>query len=489
MYYEVHSENIAARSHAPQIAEILRRFASRYREDGPVAYEEFTAEILPLFGKDLMILEPTGDGDYCWLHFGREIVRYSGATRLGQRVSDMRPQVARFTIAALDQALAEDRPLYTVHRSSGTVRVALWERLLLPTLAQDGRRYVIAFARPLQFREDLLNAVLETSPSGIVALRAIRDNAGRIEQAVIVTANKRAAVLSGSPDAELLDTDGRESLPFLSDLSIWQRCVYAMNLQRADVLETSFTQEGKTLWLRIAIAPLGDGLLLTLTDVTDLTVANQTLQLRAATLALEIGRERATRRALSEEIGHREERERELRRLAETDPLTALLNRRSFTEKANAAIAASEADGSDIALIIVDLDHFKQVNDSYGHPAGDAVIRAFADLLLGQFLNEHNLVGRFGGEEFGILLPDCDLASAASSARQIQDALLARSMPVSETLALRVTASLGVAARDPGETLASLTGRADQALYRAKNEGRNRLGLAPPEAIAAAAAA
>ncbi|MGO4403952.1 diguanylate cyclase [Bosea sp. RAF48] len=488
MYYEVHSENIAARSHAAQIAEILQRFALHGHGDGPVAYEAFSEEILPLFGKDLMILEPTGDGDYRWLHFGREIVRYSGATRLGQRVSGMRPQVARFTIDSLDQALAENRPLYTVHRSSGTVRVALWERLLLPTIAQDGRRFVIAFSRPLQFREDLLNAVLETSPSGIVALRAIRDNIGGIEQTVIVTANRRAAELSGRPDVDLLDTDGRESLPFLSDPSIWQRCVYAMNLQRADVLETSFTQQGKTLWLRIAIAPLGDGLLLTLTDITDLTVANQTLQLRAATLALEIGRERATRRALSEEIGQREERERELRRLAETDPLTALLNRRSFTEKANAAIAASEADGSAVALIIVDLDHFKQVNDSYGHPAGDAVIRAFADLLLGQFRNEHNLVGRFGGEEFAILLQDCDLASAASSARQIQDTLLTRSMPVSETLALCVTASLGIAARHPGEALASLTARADQALYRAKNEGRNRLGLAaPPETIVAAA--
>ncbi|MFJ5367908.1 diguanylate cyclase [Bosea sp. CER48] len=488
MYYEVHSENIAARSHATQIAEILQRFSLHGRGDGSVAYEELAAELLPLFGKDLMILEPTGDGDYRWLHFGREIVRYSGATRLGQLVSGMRPQVARFTIGSLDQALVEDRPLYTVHRSHSTVRVALWERLLLPTIARDGRRFVIAFSRPLQFREDLLNAVLETSPSGIVALRAIRDHANRIEQVVIVTANRRASELSGRPDIELLDTDGRESLPFLSDPMIWQRCLYAMSLQRADMLETSFTQQGKTIWLRIAIAPLGDGLLLTLTDITDLTVANQTLQSRAATLALEIGRERATRRALSEEIGHREERERELRRLAETDPLTALLNRRSFTEKANAAITASEAEGSEIALIIVDLDHFKQVNDSYGHPAGDAVIRAFADLLLGQFRNEHNLVGRFGGEEFGILLQGCDLASAAASARQIQDALLTRSMPVSETLALNVTASLGIAARHAGESLASLTARADQALYRAKNEGRNRLGLAaPPEAVAAAA--
>ncbi len=487
MYYEVHSENIAARAHAPEIAQILRRFALHRSDGEAVAYETLTAALLPDFGDDLMILEPTGDGDYRWLHFGREIVRYSGATRLGQRLSSMRERVARFTIDSFDQALAEDRPLYTVHRSTQAVRVALWERLVLPTVAQDGRRFIIAFSRPLQFREDLLNAVLESSPSGIVAMRFIRDDAGRIEQAVIVTANRRAAELSGRPDVNLLDTDGRETLPFLSDTSIWRRCLYAIDLQRPDTAEASFTRDGTTTWLRVAIAPLGDGLLLTLTDITDLTVANQTLQMRAATLALEIGRERATRRALSEEIGLREEREKELRRLAETDPLTALLNRRSFTDKANAAIAASETDGGDLALIIVDLDHFKQVNDTYGHPAGDAVIRAFADLLLGQFRNGHNLVGRFGGEEFAILLQGCNLASAAAYARQIQDALLIRSMPVSETLALKVTASLGIAARHPGEALASLTARADQALYRAKNEGRNRLGLAEPASIAEAA--
>ncbi|WP_306224778.1 GGDEF domain-containing protein [Bosea beijingensis] len=487
MYYEVHTENIAARGHAPEIARILDRFALHRRGGEPVSYEKLAAALLPDFGDDLMVLEPTGDGDYRWLHFGREIIRYSGASRLGKRLSEMRERVARFSIDSFDQTLAEDRPLYTVHRSTQTVRVALWERLVLPTTTRDGRRFIIAFSRPLQFREDLLNAVLESSPSGIVALRAIRDAAGAIEQAVVVTANGRASELSGCAEAELLDTDGRESLPFLSDPSVWRRCLYAIDLQRADTLEVSFTREGATTWLRVAIAPLGDGLLLTLTDITDLTVANQTLQMRAATLALEIGRERATRRALSEEIGLREERENELRRLAETDPLTALLNRRSFTDKANAAIAASEAEGTDLALIIVDLDHFKQVNDTYGHPAGDAVIRAFADLLLGQFRNERNLVGRFGGEEFGILLQGSDLASAAASARQIQEALLARAMPVSETLALKVTASLGIAALHSGEALASLTARADQALYRAKNEGRNRLGLADPTPIAEAA--
>jgi len=485
MYYEVHSENIILRGHAPQIAELLGHFARHAAADGTVSYEHFAADVLPGFGEDLMILEPIEGGDYRWTHYGREITRYSGGNRLGLTVSGMRPQVARFTADCLDHTLAEGQPLYTVHRSTGSVRVALWERLLLPTIDHAGRPRIVAFSRPMQFREDLLAAVLETSPSGIVVLRALRNEARAVEQAVIVTSNRRAAELIGSPDAELLDTDGRSTLPFLADPAIWRRCRHAIDLRRSDTIETSLPRNGGTTWLRIAVAPLGDGLLLTLTDITDLTIANQTLQLRAATLALEIGRERATRRALSEEIGQREERERELRRLAETDPLTALLNRRSFMERANAAIAAAGTEAGEIALVIVDLDHFKQVNDSHGHAAGDAVIRAFADLLLGLFRSERNLVGRFGGEEFAILLQDCNLSCATAAARNIQEALAARSLPVSETLALKVTASLGVATRLPGEELSALMARADQALYRAKNEGRNRMGIAAPRAAAA----
>lgn len=487
MYHEVHTENIAARAHAPEIAELLNRFALHGRSGLPVGYEDFIAEIMPAFGEDLGILEPTEDGDYRWIHYGREIVRYVGASRLGETLASMRPQVARFTRDCAERARAERKPLYTVHRSKPIIRVALWERLLLPTVARDGTDVLVTFSRPLQFREDLLNAVLDSSPSGIVALRAIRDDAGCIERTVIVTANRRAAELAGRPDAELLDCDGREALPFLADPTIWKRCLAAVQQQQADTFETSFAHEGRTAWLRLTVAPLGDGLLLTLTDITDLTVANQTLQLRAATLALEIGRERATRRALSEEIGQREEREKELRRLAETDPLTALLNRRSFTERAHAAIAASASEDTDISLIIVDLDHFKQVNDTYGHAAGDAVIRAFADLLLGLLRGERHLVARVGGEEFAILLRGAARPDAIAKTHLIQEALTSRALPVSETLELKVTASYGIAMRLPDEPLALLMDRADQALYRAKNEGRNRIGIAGPDTIAAAA--
>jgi hypothetical protein len=209
----------------------------------------------------------------------------------------MTPQVARFTTSCYDQAPGRRQAAYTVHRSLETVG--------LPVGAaghadhgQWRRRFLIIFSRPLQFREDLLTTVLETSPSGIVALRAMRDDGWRDRaRTLIITANQRAALIAGRGDENLLDTDARDSLPFLADAMIWRRCLYAIELRRSDMIETSFSQDGKVIWLQIAIAPLGDGLVLTLTDVSELMVANQTLQSRAATLALEIGRERATRRA------------------------------------------------------------------------------------------------------------------------------------------------------------------------------------------------
>jgi diguanylate cyclase (GGDEF)-like protein len=486
MYQEVHTDNIAARAHAPEVAELLRRFTSSTAGEAGVPYETFCDEVMPVFGADLMVLAPTGDGDYVYVHYGREIIRYVGGDRLAERISTMTPQVARFTIACCDQALADGVASYTVHRSLKTVRVCLWERLIMPATARDGSRFLIVFSRPLQFREELLTTVLDTSPSGIVALRAIRDDEDNIERTVIITANRRAVAIAGREGEDLLDGDAQVSLPFLADAMVWRRCLYAIELRRPDMIETSFSCGGQTVWLQIAVAPLGDGLVLTITDVTDLIVANQTLQSRAATLALEIGRERATRRALSQEIGQREEREQELRRLAETDPLTALLNRRSFTEKANAAIHACEENGTCISLIVVDLDHFKAVNDSYGHPAGDAVIRAFADLLLGVVRTDRDLVGRFGGEEFAILLPGADLDSAMRIALHIQDLLAARRLPVSETLALQVSASFGIATRRGPETLSALVERADRALYRAKNDGRGCVRISDPDISVAA---
>jgi len=486
MYQEVHTHNIAERAYAPEVADLLRRFErSAEGAAGGAPFEDFSVELLSFCSRDIMIMAPDGAGDYVYEHFGRDIARNVGSDRAGHRVSAMTPQVARFTTACYDKALALGQPLYSIHRAVKTVRVSLWERLVLPTTAADGQRRLIVFSKPLHFHEELLTTVLDTSPAGIVALRAVRDPEGNIGRTVIITANRRAAALAGTPEGTLVDAEARDVLPFLADEMVWRRCLYVMELRRGDMFETCCAIEGREVWLQIALAPLGDGLVMTLTDISELMLANLALQSRAATLALEIGRERATRRALSHEIGQREEREQELRRLAETDPLTALLNRRSLGERAGAEIATADADGSEMSLFIIDLDHFKQVNDGHGHAAGDAVIRAFADLLLGHMRAGH-LVGRMGGEEFAVVLPRTGAQEARRIAERFQALLRATHLPVSETLDLQVTASIGVATRQPGEDFPTFVARADKELYRAKNEGRDCIRSAAEDVAVAA---
>lgn len=166
---------------------------------------------------------------------------------------------------------------------------------------------------------------------------------------------------------------------------------------------------------------------------------------------------------------------RRLAELAQRDPLTGLLNRGAFMQRAQAELARARRYPGPTALLVADLDHFKKVNDEYGHPAGDAVLCDFAALLSAQ-LRESDIVGRLGGEEFIIMLPNTDVDGAAAVARKIL--LGARQLQIfHKGVAIPVTTSLGFTVGSPGAavlTMESLYLRADQALYAAKAAGRNR---------------
>lgn len=156
---------------------------------------------------------------------------------------------------------------------------------------------------------------------------------------------------------------------------------------------------------------------------------------------------------------------------SETDTLSGLLNRRGFERRADAAMASAVDQGLPVSLVIADIDHFKSVNDSYGHAAGDNVIAAFA-AFLGTAASDHHVAGRIGGEEFAIVLPGTNLTAArlfAEGARSALAAIPVEGLPEDR----RVTASFGVAELLPGEGFPSLMRRADAALYEAKNNGRD----------------
>jgi len=167
----------------------------------------------------------------------------------------------------------------------------------------------------------------------------------------------------------------------------------------------------------------------------------------------------------------------ELSQLAAQDALTGVGNRRSFEQALAQAWAHSRRRQEPIALVMVDVDHFKQYNDSLGHPAGDDCLRQVAALLQTGLHRPEDRVFRYGGEEFVLLLTATDVNGAVHCSEQLRRAVEARALPHPHGV---VTISLGVASTIPdqrssdGEAM-QLLARADSALYRAKEEGRNRL--------------
>ena len=169
--------------------------------------------------------------------------------------------------------------------------------------------------------------------------------------------------------------------------------------------------------------------------------------------------------------------EQELRQLAITDGLTQVANRRHFDERIHEEIDRSQRYGRPLVLLLLDIDHFKKVNDSYGHPAGDAVLRRVADICRAS-IRTLDLVARFGGEEFAILLPETDIPGALQLAERIREEIAA-SPVVYGPHTIQVTASLGVAATENGDRDSEqLLKAADEMLYAAKQGGRNQVACA-----------
>jgi two-component system, cell cycle response regulator len=164
-----------------------------------------------------------------------------------------------------------------------------------------------------------------------------------------------------------------------------------------------------------------------------------------------------------------------LREQATRDSLTRLWNRNSIIESLSRELARAEREASPLGVVIVDLDHFKNINDHHGHPAGDAVLREAARRMQSS-VRQYDFVGRYGGEEFLILLTNCGEAESVSQAERLRKQLAQNDICFNGT-SLRITASFGVTAALPGEawTAEGLIRKADEALYVAKNSGRNRV--------------
>lgn len=159
--------------------------------------------------------------------------------------------------------------------------------------------------------------------------------------------------------------------------------------------------------------------------------------------------------------------------LAASDPLTGLVNRRRFLEMGQAELERSLRYGRPLAVLVMDVDHFKRVNDSFGHATGDLVLRQTAQACLA-VLREPDVLGRLGGDEFAALLPETTLEGALALAERLRQAVGGLRLDY-RGQAVRTSLSIGVAAMKPDDTPHGLIERADAALYKAKHQGRDQV--------------
>jgi diguanylate cyclase (GGDEF)-like protein len=170
---------------------------------------------------------------------------------------------------------------------------------------------------------------------------------------------------------------------------------------------------------------------------------------------------------------------RRLASQATTDPVTGVANRRSFDEELALEWRRAERVGESLALILVDVDNFKQINDSYGHQSGDLMLAKIGRLLSSR-VRQIDFAARYGGEEFAILVPESDLAGARTLAQRLRREIARARVELPGVGELHVTASFGVAEKSDLRRAEELIAAADDALYDAKKRGKNRVSMRRP---------
>jgi len=325
-------------------------------------------------------------------------------------------------------------------------------------------RRVLEHLDPTKAIPDRVRKALDTLTEGVMVL----DFKGRI-----VLANRAFREFSGDDDRKLLAREAsdvpwlRASLSDVKESHPWVRAMAEQVPVTGDLIEIP-QEGGVSRKATISAAPILDGqgnlrgCLVSFNDVTALDRANTEL--------------RATMEELQSSRTQLEQANEELQKLASIDPLTGVMNRRAFFAQAEELFAQAAASGGAMCVVLTDIDKFKSFNDTHGHATGDLVLQLVARTLKAG-LRPSDVMCRYGGEEFCILLPETRAAQAKVIAERIRFRVEAQCGPGIRTIpGLKVTASFGIAALEfGGESLKDLIDRADQALYAAKDAGRNRV--------------
>lgn len=461
MLNEVFTADIEVRLRSGEATYLLRLYRKERASGRQATIAMLTSEVMKTYGQHLVVLEEAGENDYAFLYAGARVPDDMGQSILGKSASAISAQTAELYRMGCQEAHELNDAVCINHVTSPTCLVHHWECLFLPMEDSSHRRMFVALCMPRENKDDFLRNLMDNSPEALVAATPVRDSHGEVVDAVILFANKVAAELSGHTDAEKIV--GTSMMRLFGDVATaggWDRNLTVLRSGKATHFEFHHRSQTDSRWLRVSSSPMKDGILASFHDITEQ---------KRAQLELE-----HQKKMLMDEMEQRRGLEQELWALAHLDPLTSLPNRRAFRDSAMVKLAESQTAHRPLALISLDIDHFKHINDAYGHGAGDTVLRRVADVLKAPLRPNTDMAARVGGEEFAIVLPDTDIDSAIAFAEKLRRRIEQTVVVVGEH-EIRPTISLGVAMNRKSTNLDELMDRSDRALYTAKRTGRNKV--------------
>jgi len=489
LYFEKHDSHIERAASSSAMRTLLLLWNSACMDREMPDYTMLNVGTIPHLAARTLVAIPTRDDDYQWVFVGPEVAEDVTMPMTGVSIRNLGERLGPFLADCFDQVTKSKKPLYTIHHSELVNSVHTWENLILPIRMIDGTISLMMYNAALEYHQNLLESVLETMHEGIISMRAVRDDDRHIIDATIISANSAAETMLGTPLTNLVGKRLSDVEPGLWKSDRWRKYVEVIETGESHAYQTTVAVDGSARQIRFNINKLDDGMTATLTDIThfidaneklerkheELLAANDALKQQARELAALAESLENTHQELNREISHRRALEIQLRRQAETDPLTGIANRRRILERGAAEILRARRYGRRLSTLMIDIDHFKAINDTYGHAAGDVAILSVAELCRSTVRDGADLVGRLGGEEFALLLPETDRKQALALAERLR-AKCEELTIEHEGRRFSLTVSIGVATiGDPDTDIMALIDRADKALYRAKHEGRNRV--------------
>lgn len=458
---ELFTADLEVRLRSAEASLLLRRYRGARSSTGEATIAMLDRDIMKQYGPYLAVIEPVGDSEFAFLYAGGQVPDDAGESLSSKTTKTINRQTAEFYRLGCREAEQANDAVCINHQSGPEGRIHRWECLFLPVKDGDNHPMIAALCMPREYKHEFLRSILDTLPHGSLVISPIRTGQNEITDAEIIAANSRALEITGHQSVEtILGQSITHAFADGSSLVPWDRLQSAIRGGKPLAFDVHHSTAAQSLWYQAHVAPFREGLLITLIDITERKRA-----------FLEIEHQK---KMLLDEMEQRRGLEQELWALAHLDPLTSLANRRAFRDAALLKLAEAQTAHRPCALISIDIDHFKRINDAYGHSAGDTVLRRVADILKAPLRPNTDIAARMGGEEFTILLPDTDAEAAMAFAEKLRRRIEQTVVVVGDS-EIRPTVSLGVAMNRKTSNLDDLINRADRALYTAKRSGRNKV--------------